>query len=162
MESEFRTKLGKCVIDTEKLTLTRHGTAGTFADKTYGESINRLFTMYIILSIIALVLGITSIQNGNYFSGGFCLLICCVFIWSIISSRNNSATNQIEFNEVDKIIIHKPRPPFTRGYFSIYFNRDGKKQKRLVPLPGSMSNGKEEFQRAFNVLRETGWDKFIR
>lgn len=161
MEREFQTKLGKCVIDPEKLILTRHGVTGTIARKTIGESISRLFVIDIVLSIASLVIGIISIQNQDYLFGGFAILLCGIFIWNVITSRKNSGTNHIERNEIDKITIHDPHPPFTRGYITVHFLRDGKNQKRFIMFPGNKSGGKEEFQRALKVLHQTGWDNLI-
>jgi hypothetical protein len=156
-EYRFNTKTGTCVVTPEKIVLKREGVTGAVANKVYGSSINRVLIIYSVIGSIALVIGILSIIGKSYFSGGFLCAIGVACLGIVVASRNNSAANIIERSSVQSIVAHSPHPPFTRAYFTVHFLENGKKRKRLIGLPGSMSGGKEEFRRALSIMRETGW-----
>ena len=157
MEYKFRTKTGLCVITQDKLVLTREGFAGEVAERVFGNSISRALVIYSILATIALAVGIWFIVNKSYFGGCFFSAVGVLLFWNVISSWNNSATNIIERSTVTSVSIRTPHPPFTRGYFVVHFLQDGKKRKRLIMLPGSMSGGKEEFKRALSIMQQAKW-----
>jgi hypothetical protein len=160
MEYKFRTKLGTGTITPERIFLDRDGVAGTFANKVYGSSIIRLLVIYSILSIVLISVGIWRIIESDNVLGSFFCVLGIILLWNVIASKNNSATNVIKRSEVQSIVVHNPHPPFTRGYLTIHFIRDGKKQKRLIMFPGIMSGGEQEFQRALELIKETGWDNY--
>jgi hypothetical protein len=156
-EYTFRTKTGTCMISPERLVLTRDGTTGKVAQFLYGRSIHRGLIIYGIIGTAVLIFGIWQIIEENYISGVFFLLIGIYLFWNVIASWNNSGLNQIERSTVQSIDIQPPKPPLTRGYFTINFTHNGKKRKRLVMLPGSLSGGEEEYKKALSAMKETGW-----
>lgn len=63
-------------------------------------------------------------------------------IYGIITSLNNSAIPIIERNKIKKIKFKKAIFGLTRSRFEVFFeNEDGKIKKRLIMLPGSMTDG---------------------
>lgn len=156
-EYTFRTKSGVCVVSPDKLTLTREGEAGKAANFLYGKSVRRGLIIYEIIGILALFLGVWQIINQSYILGVILLLLGIYFFWNVIASWNNSGTNMIERSALQSIDIKPPKPPMTRGYFSVNFSYKGKKRRRLIMLPGSMSGGDEEYPKALAALKETGW-----
>ncbi len=161
MTYEFMTKLGKCTIDSEKLSLTRGGVIGKSVDKTIGTSISLWLVFYSILSISSFAFSVNFFLHNSYAYGTVFILIGFWLAYSVLKSFSYSGTNIVERSEVEKITVHKPRPPLMRGYLVVHFLRDGIKKKRVVMLPGSMSGGEEEFKRAQQILHESGWDEFI-
>jgi hypothetical protein len=153
----FRTKTGICVVSPERLVLTREGTTGKVGKFLFGKSVRRGLVIYGVIGTIALIFGIWQIIENNYASGVFLLLIGIYLYWNVIASWNNSSLNQIERSTVESIDIQPPKPPVTRGYFTINFRYNGKKQKRLIMLPGSVSGGNEEYKKALSIMKEMGW-----
>lgn len=156
-EYRFNTKTGTCVVTPEKIVLKREGITGAVANRVYGNSINRGLIIYGVIGGIALLIGILAIIGRNYLTGGFSCAVGVAFLGIVVASRNNSAANIIERSSVQSVVAHSPHPPFTRAYFTVHFLENGKKRKRLIGLPGSMSGGKEVFRRALSIMRETGW-----
>ena len=154
IEYKFRTKTGICVITPDRLELTREGIIGEAAEQIFGKSVARALAIYSLLGIVALAVGIWFIVNSSYFGGGFFCVVGILLFWNVISSWNNSAANIIERSAITSVSVRTPHPPFTRGYFVVHFLHDGKKRKRLIILPGSMSGGKEEFKRALSVMQQ--------
>lgn len=156
-EYTFRTKTGICAVSPEKLILTREVTTGKVARILFGKSIRLGLIVYGFIGAIALVFGIWQIIGRHYLGGVFLLLVGIYLYWNVIASWNNSSLNQIERSAVESIDIKPPKPPVTRGYFTINFRHNGKMRKRLIMLPGSMSGGDEEYKKALSVMKETGW-----
>jgi hypothetical protein len=156
-EYTFRTKTGTCIVSPGKLELIRQGAVGKAANFMYGKSIRRGLFIYGVLGIIALIFGIWQLIDKSYIGGVLLCVIGAYFFWNVIASWNNSALNQIERSTVQSIDINPPNPPFTRGYFVIHFEYQGKMRKRLVMLPGTVSGGSEEYPKALSAMKETGW-----
>jgi hypothetical protein len=156
-EYRFNTKTGTCVLTSERIVLSREGVSGVLAKQVYGDSINRALIIYSAIGVISLVIAVLLIINKRYFEGVFACIVGGFFLWNVFSSRNNSAKNIIEKHTVQSLEVHPPHPPFTRGYFKVYFLDDGKRRRRLIMLPGSMSGGKEEFKKALSCMRQAGW-----
>ena len=156
-EYRFRTKTGNCVVTPEKLEITREDMVGGASEAVFGTSIIRALFVYGLLGFIVLLIGVIFLFKGSYFSGILLSVIGLIFFLNVFRSLNNSATNIIERSEVRLIKFHSPHPPFTRGYLEILFVRDGKTRKRLLFLPGSLSEGNKEYKKALTVMQESGW-----
>jgi hypothetical protein len=156
-EYTFRTKTGVCKLSAERLVLTREAKTGKVMRILYGRSIHRGLILYGVFGTIFLLLGVWQIIEEQYISGMLFVLIGIYLFWNVIASWNNSSLNQIERSTVQSVEIQPPKPPLTRGYFKINFTHNGKKRKRLVMMPGVMSGGDEEYQKALSMMKETGW-----
>lgn len=155
-EYTFRTKTGSCTITPGEIVLTRSGVRGAMAERTIGNSIARPLIIYGILGIAMLAYGILTFSDGDPVGGVLFSLIGGVFIWNVVASRNNSAVPLIKRSAIRSVEAHPPRPPFTRGYFTVFFEDGGAVRKRLIMLPGSMEGGGDEYKRAEAAMREAG------
>ena len=152
----FRTKTGTCSITADQIILTRAGVRGGLSQFIFGSSITRAIVMYSILGLIGIFAGIQSLRVGDNLIGPLLIVIGLYFFWVVIASRNNSASPVIARSAIKRIEVHAPKPPLTRGYFTVLFDEGGKLRKRLIILPGSMEDGSTEYQHAKTVLTEAG------
>lgn len=156
IENSFRTKTGTCTITENQIILTREGLRGGLAKVMFGVSVDRVLIMYVLIGIILLVSAFMSFVGGSNGMGVFTSVVGVIFLWNAITARNNSASPVIERSTIQSVEAHLPRPPFTRGYFAVQFDDNGKLKKRLIILPGSMQGGSEEFNRAKDLLMQVG------
>jgi len=68
----------------------------------------------------------------------------------------SSAPNQIARKDVIRVEPHPPVSGATRGYFWIHYLEGGEPRKRIVILPGVMSGGGAEFEKAKEILASEG------
>jgi hypothetical protein len=155
-EYTFRTKTGTCVITLDKILLTREKVRGAIVQRIMGNSICRVLLVYGLFGLSAVAIGVWSFTNGDSSEGTIPCLIGTFFRFNVITSRNNSATPVIDRSAIHSIKAHPPHPPATRGYFRVKFEEDGKICKRLIMLPGSMENGREEYARAEAIMHASG------
>lgn len=155
-EFTFRTKTGACTITPDQIILTRGGARGAVAAAVYGNSIGRSLVLYSLLGGAALLSGLWSISRGSTFSGLIMALIGAFFLWSVYAGRNNSAAGVIPRAAIRRVEAHPPLSLLTRGYFDVFFTEDGKERRRIIALPGSLSDGENEYQRAKAVMRAAG------
>lgn len=156
MESEkvFRTKTGFCHILPDKLVLTRNGIRGSVAKVTVGNKINRILIIYGIGIIGLLYSSFVNYQKGSTEKSVLLVLLAGFLLFGVIKSMNNSATSVIERKSIQKIVLKKAVPGLTRSHFIVFFeDGNGKTKKRLILLPGSLSNGEDETENAFNLLQ---------
>ena len=156
-EYTFNTKTGTCTVSPDKLTLTRDAPVGKLANFLYGKSVRRGLIIYALIGALALFFGVWEIIHQSYVIGVILILIGIYFFWNVIASWNNSSLNIIERKSVQSIEIKPPKPPVTRGYLLVIFSYKGKKQQRLIMLPGALSAGDEEYSQTIAALKETGW-----
>jgi hypothetical protein len=156
VEHSFRTKAGTCVITPERIVLERQGIRVTVGKWIYGDTIHRALFIYGMIGAVALAVGAWSLATESYFAGILLSFIGVFFIWNVFVSRNASAAPVIERSTIQSVTAHPPRPPFTRGYFVVRYFENGKERRRYIFLPGVMSNGKREYQRALVVMQEAG------
>uniref|UniRef100_UPI0040484E11 phosphoribosylaminoimidazolesuccinocarboxamide synthase n=1 Tax=Mariniflexile sp. TaxID=1979402 RepID=UPI0040484E11 len=148
-EKTFKTKTGFCHILPDKIILTRDGITGNVAKVTVGKSISRILIIYGGLSAFLLYSSFNSLQKGQVPISVLYLIVGLFLIYGIFTSLNNSATPIIERNKIKSIKFKKATFGITRSRFEILFEEEnGKIKKRLIMLPGSMSNGKKETEKA--------------
>lgn len=152
----FRTKTGVCTVTPERIVLTRGGVSGAAAAQIAGNNIRRTLLLYSVFGGAALLFGLWSAYRGSVIPGVLLSLVGIIFLCNVVASRNNSAAAVIDRASIRAVKAHPPHPPFTRGYFDVFFLEDGKERKRIIMLPGSMSNGEEEYQQAVAVMRDSG------
>ena len=155
-EHIFRTKTGACMITRERILLTREGARGAAADRIYGNSMGRTRLIYGSLGLASLAFGVWSLVNGETIAGVFLCVFGIVFLRNIAASRNISVAPIIDLSAIRTVEAHPPRPPATRGYFVVWFEKNGKERKRLIALPGIMENGQDEYARAEAAMRDAG------
>lgn len=155
---QFRTKTGTCTITSESIILTREGPRGAAAQALHGRggSINRTLILYSLIGLGAVGFGFRSLMAGDTFGGVLLLAMGLYFLVNVIASRNNSAAPVIERSAIRSVTAHPPRPPATRGYFTVLFDEGGKTRKRLIILPGLVEGGGEEYKKAEAMMKIAG------
>ncbi len=157
MESEktFKTKTGFCHILSDKIILTRDGIIGNVSKSTVGNNIGRVLLVYGGLSTFLLYSAFNDYKNGQIATSIFFGIIGLYPIYGIITSLNNSATPIIERSKIKNIKLKKAIFGLTRSRFEILFEDDNAKtKKRLIMLPGSMTNGQSETEKAVKIMTE--------
>lgn len=155
-EKVFKTKTGQCHILEDRIVLTREGFVGNVSDVVAGKTVNQMLIIYIFF------LGYMLYQSYNLYVEGSSvrmiirLVIAALLLAVILKSINNSATPVI-FRDKIKDVLFKQASKLTRSYFVVTFQNDkGKLKKRLIMLPGSLSGGTDETERALNIMRQEG------
>ncbi len=152
----FRTKTGTCTITETEILLTREGVRGGVSQAIYGDSIIRALVVRSVLGIGALAYGASLLASANHFRGSlFCVLGVFCF-WNVIVNRKYSAAPVIEHSSIRDVQAHAPRPPMTRGYFTVYFGEQGRERKRLIMLASSVDGGGVEYLRAVTLMQKAG------
>jgi hypothetical protein len=154
MKKTFRTKTGFCHVTEDQIILTRDGVIGSVAKVTVGNSISRILIIYGVIS-----LGLIYFAYDSYIKGGMFVtilfgLLGLYLINAIIKSLNNSATPIIDRKEIKTTKFIKGTSGLTRSRFEIEFNEGGTIKKRLILLPGSLTGGKDETEKALEIMKE--------
>ncbi|OYU80702.1 MAG: phosphoribosylaminoimidazolesuccinocarboxamide synthase [Flavobacterium sp. BFFFF1] len=162
-ESKFKTKTGYCHILPDKIILTRSGTVGEVSKIVVGNGISRMLIIYGVIALSSLYFAFTSFKSGE---NGFALLylfIVSYIVYGITKSVNNSATPIIMRDKIKGVTFHSAKPGRTRAYFEIGFeDENGKLKNRLIMLPGSMNDGKNETEKALFIMEHADLIKPIR
>ena len=152
-ENIFKTKSGYCQVLKDKIVLTRDGVTGNVAKVTMGNNIVRPLIIYGVISMSLFFLGFKSFSEGRTLEALFLVIIGFFLIFAIIKSSKNSASPIINRQNIKDIEFKKAVPGATRAYFIIRFeNEVGKIKQRLILLPGSLSNGESETQKALEIM----------
>ncbi|AUC23532.1 phosphoribosylaminoimidazolesuccinocarboxamide synthase [Polaribacter sejongensis] len=155
MEKQFKTKTGFCHILPDKIILTRDGIIGNMAKVVVGKSITRVLIIYGGISAFLLYSAFDSFQTGQIPMSIFYLIIGLFLMYGIFASFNNSATPIIERKDIKSIKFKKAIFGITRSRFEVLFkDENGKIKKRIIMLPGSLDNGKNETEIAKKIMKE--------
>ena len=155
MEKQFKTKTGFCHILPDKIILTRDGIIGNMAKVAVGKSITRVLIIYGGISAFLLYSAFDSFQTGQIPMSIFYLIIGLFLMYGIFTSFNNSATPIIERKDITSIKLKKAIFGITRSRFEVLFkDENGKIKKRIIMLPGSLDNGKNETEIAKKIMKE--------
>ena len=155
MEKQFKTKTGFCHILPDKIILTRDGIIGNMAKVAVGKSITRVLIIYGGISAFLLYSAFDSFQTGQIPMSIFYLIIGLFLMYGIFASFNNSATPIIERKDITSIKLKKAIFGITRSRFEVLFkDENGKIKKRIIMLPGSLDNGKNETEIAKKIMKE--------
>ena len=154
-EKTFKTKTGFCHILPDKIVLTRDGIIGNMANVTVGNNIARILLLYGGISLALFYFAYTAYRKGNVAEPFVLGLIGIYLLYGIAKSIHYSATPVIERNKIRTVEFIKAIPGVTRSRFVVHFeNEKGKKKKRLILLPGSVTGGPEETTRALQLMTE--------
>ena len=154
-EKIFKTKTGFCHILPDKIILTRDGIIGNIAKVTVGNNLPRILITYGCISIGLFYFAFDSYKNGQIIPMLLFGLIGIYLVYGIISSTNNSATPIIDRSKIKNIKFKAAIVGLTRSRFEVFFETEnGKIKKRLIMLPGSLTGGKSETEKALIIMRE--------
>lgn len=158
-EKIFRTKTGFCHILPDKIVLARDGIAGSAANAVSGKtnSIGRTLIIYGVLTIYFAFKAYNMFVKEDTVWAILYSLVVVFNVYAITTSINNSSASVIEKDKIKSVTFNKAKPGLTRSYFEVFFEAEnGKIKKRLIMLPGSLSNGSEETQKALQIMEEEG------
>lgn len=154
-EKTFKTKTGFCHILPDKIVLTRDGVIDNLAKVTVGNNISQILIIHGILSIGLFYFAFDAYKNGRIAQPLFFGLLGIFFVYDILVSFNNSATPIIERDKIKEVKLKKSIPGLTRSRFEVFFeNEHGKLKKRLIMLPGTLSDGQNETKKAIKIMVE--------
>ncbi|WP_163409559.1 phosphoribosylaminoimidazolesuccinocarboxamide synthase [Flavobacterium ajazii] len=156
MENEkiFKTKTGFCHVLSDKIILTRDGIIGNVSKIIVGNGITKILIIYSGIAIFLAYNAFTSFQNKETVSALFFSLLAVFLIYSISKSLNNSATPIIDRNKIKEAKFINGKTGLTRSRFEIMFeDENGKLKKRLIMLPGSLSDGSNETEKALEIMK---------
>ena len=154
-EKTFKTKTGYCHILPDKIILTRDGIIGNVASVTVGTNISRILLIYGVISIGLFYYAFESYKNEQKLEPILFGLLAIYLLWGVIKSLNNSATPIIERPKIKKVVFKKAIKGLTRSRFEVFFeDKHGKIKKRLILLPGSLSDAENETVKAIKLFTE--------
>jgi hypothetical protein len=155
-EKVFKTKTGQCHILDDRIVLTREGFVGNISDVIAGKTISQMLIIYILFLGYMLYQSYNLYQEGSTVRMIMRLVIAALLLTLILKSINNSAT-PVVFRDKIRDVVFKDASKLTRSYFVVTFENDkGKLKKRLIMLPGSLSGGKDETDKALAIMRQEG------
>jgi len=157
MENEkfFKTKTGFCHILPDKIILTRDGIIGNIAKATVGKNSSGNLVLYSILSAGFFYFAIEYYKTKELLQSIFFMLLGSYLTYGVINSINNSTTPIIDRNKIREVKFKKSILGLTRSRFEVFFdNGYGKIKKRIIMLPGSLSDGKNETEKAIKIMTE--------
>lgn len=154
-KNTFKTKTGFCHILPHKIILTRDGIIGNVAKAAVGKNTSRVLVIYGVLSTFLLYSALDSFQRDEFPISIVYSIVGLFLIYGIFTSLNNSATPIIERNKIKSVKFKKAIFGITRSRFEILFEENnGKIKKRIIMLPGSMSNGQKETEKAIRIMKD--------
>ena len=154
MEKTFRTKTGFCHVTEDQIILTRDGVIGSVAKVTVGNNISRILIIYGLITLGLIYFAYDSCLKGDTFTTILFGLLGLYLINGIFKSLNNSATPIIDRKDIKTTKFIKGTSGLTRSRFEIEFNEYGKTKKRLILLPGSLTGGQDETEKAVEIMKE--------
>jgi len=153
----FRTKTGLCTITPEAIQLTRDGVRGSAAAALLGSSsIGGRLIVYALLGLALLGIGIGYLSRNEFGDAAVPIGMGAFLLLSAIRSRHNTASPLIPRDKIQAITATKPRPPATRGFFTVQFLEGSRSVNRLIILPGILDGGQEEFDKALALFHSSG------
>jgi len=153
-EKTFKTKTGFCHILPDKIVLTRDGVLGSVAKAAVGNDMARTLVIYGAIAIGLFYFGFEEYNNGQTLQPILFGLMGAYLIYGIINSLNNSANPIIDRARIKDVRLKKAIKGLTRSRFEVIFeDEDGKIKKRLIMLPGSMTDGQNETEKAIELMR---------
>jgi len=154
-EKTFKTKTGYCHIFPDRIVLTRDGIVGNISKVTVGNNISRILIIYGGISFGLFYLAFNSFKQGQISELIIFGLLGLYLIYGIINSLNNSATPIIYREKIRDVKFKKAIIGLTRSRFELLFeDENGKIKKRLIMLPGSLTDGQNETNKAIQIMMD--------
>jgi hypothetical protein len=156
METEkvFKTKTGYCHILPDKIVFTRDGIIGNLASTVSGNHIYQSIIIYLAAVGFLTYLLINNYTEKNYVIVGLDAGLIAVLLYYIVRAFGYSVAPVIERSSIQHIVYKKAVPMLTRSSFEIHFtNEKGRTKKRLVFLPGSLTNSESIANEALTIMR---------
>ena len=150
----FKTKTGYCHILPDKIVLTRDGVIGNLASTVHGNHIYQSVIIYLAAIGFLTYLLINNFTVKNYVIVSLDAVLIAVLLYYIVQAFGYSVTPVIERSSIRHIVYKKAIPMLTRPCFEIHFTDEkGRTKKRLIFLPGSLTNSESIANEAFTIMR---------
>lgn len=154
MEKKFRTKTGYCHILPDRIVLSRNGVIGEASNAVSGNSMGRLLLLYAGFSVFFFYQSYVEFNKDNLFLSFIYLTTGLFLAYNCWISRNLSAATEIQRSSIEKVSFIKAVPYLTRSRFVVLFKaKNGKMLQRLIMLPGSLSGGADETEKALDIFK---------
>lgn len=157
MDNKFKTKTGFCYVLPDRIILTRDGVQGGLSKMIVGDDMVKTRIIYVIFLGALCYFALEFYDRNDTGSLVWNAILALVPIYGLISSFRNSAVPIIERKNIKSITFNEGKPGFKRPRFEVMFLNDrGKLIKRLIMLPGSLSDGEVETVGAIKLFKEEG------
>ncbi len=158
MEQIFKTKTGFCHVFNNRIVFSKLGKAEDIKEPTPGSKNYSSGMVYFFLIIANGYFAYNAYMDGRTGSSLFFIVMGCYLFYAVRNQLKFSAMPIISADDILKIDFIKGTTFLTRSRFIIHFrDESGEEKNRLVMLPGSMMNGKEETEKAVRIFKEYGW-----
>jgi len=156
-ENSFRTKAGTCVITPSQIVLERQGLLGAIGKYVYGNNIYRALAIYGILGAELLTVGIWLLIAEDFLGAVLLCLVGVFFVGNVFLNWNASAAPTIDRSNIQSVSTRRPRPPLTRGYFVVWFSKNGKARKRFIMLRACYQTAKRNTDEHFHYSKSLAY-----
>ncbi len=157
MEQIFKTKTGFCHVFSDRIVFSKLGKAAEVKEQVGGTKSYSSALMYGILVLANAYFAYTSYLNERFGSSLFFVVMGIYLAYAVRNHLKFSAALVIPRDSILKIEFIEGTSFLTRSRFMIHFkNMKGELRYRLIMLPGSMRNGKEETAKALQIFKEEG------
>lgn len=150
----FRTKTGFCHVTTDRIILTRDSVIGNISKVKVGNNVTRILIIYGVFSIGLFYFAYDNYVEGDTTAAVFLGLIGFYLIYGILKSRNNSATPIIERKSIQRVTYNAGTSGLSRPRFEVEFTDNGLIKKRLIMLPGTLTGGRNEADKAVQIMKD--------
>lgn len=151
----FRTKTGYCHVLPDRIVLNASRNPDIVFQTASGGIMQRL-VMYGLLSLCLLYQAYKSYEEHAIHFVVLFGLAGLYLLYVVFTSINNSAAPVIQRAAIEEVKFSKTTPGLTRSYFSVFFNENGKRKKRLIMLPGTLAGGVDETVIAVEIMKREG------
>lgn len=157
MKNVFRTKLGYCHVFPDKIILNNSLDQKIKSASSEKNTIGWKLMFYALLTVYILYKSAQLYIGGELFRFSLHAAAGLVLSYTIVKGINNTTVGIIERNKIKKIMFNEASF-LMRAHFSIWFeDSKGQLKKRLIMLPGSLSGGKEETEKAERIMLIEGY-----
>ncbi|MCE3228190.1 MAG: phosphoribosylaminoimidazolesuccinocarboxamide synthase [Bacteroidetes bacterium] len=151
----FETKTGFCHILPESIVITRSNFVAETVNGSGSGKMTRVLFIYIGLAAFFTMAALYNFSRERTTHGILQITMAVFLIYTVITNRNMSVAPVILRNRIKAVKFIKGIPFLTRSRFEIVFEDDaGEMRKRFIILPGSLSGGKEETEKAVRIMRK--------
>src|SRR3989344_1787462 len=133
---KFKTKTGYCHILKDKIVLSRDGIVGNVASVVSGNHIYQSVIIYLTAVGFLTYFLIKNYSEKSYVGIALDATLIAVLSYYIFRAFGYSATPVIERSKISQIVYKKAR-----------------NKKRLIFLPGSLTNGEAIANEALDIMR---------
>lgn len=154
--TSFRLKSGYCHILPDKIVLSGDQNPSYLPP----QAPNRIALALLFYLAVSGFLLFQAYEVYIHGQTALAIVLCAAsltLIYGIVLNRNNSTSNIIPRDKIRKVVFKQGSKGLTRTHVQVYFeDKDGKVKRRLLLLPGSLSGGDGETEKAVRILHTEG------